>query len=68
MTWTDKRSRIARLQRAQRRWAWEDRTRGYPPYGIRKPHRRAIRHHKQFKEGLFTLGVCIVLALVVTGQ
>jgi hypothetical protein len=62
MSWTDK-------HRAQRRWAYEDRARDVSPYGIRKPSRRpAKRSNKQFKEGLFTLGVCVMLALVVTGQ
>jgi hypothetical protein len=67
MSWTDKRSRIARLQRAQRRWAWEDRSRGYTTYRNGRPHytvssRRVGREKQQLKET-----VLIVCVLAIAG-
>jgi hypothetical protein len=66
---TDRALRKARLAAARLRWGREDRERGYMnvrPY--RPAYKRVRRKEQQFKEALFTLGICIVMVLAVMGQ
>jgi hypothetical protein len=65
---TDKIAKQARLAAARKRWAWEDRQRGYTTYRNGRPHytvssRRVGRQKQQLKET-----VLIVCVLAIAGM
>jgi hypothetical protein len=61
MTWTDNRSRIARLNRAQRQIdAQYGRTSRYTVYRNGRPYKRSRRDAQQLKESLLMVGVVIL--------
>lgn len=66
---SEQRHRNARLRAAQKRWALEDRQRGYTTYRNGRPYRPAVRKPGQLVDTLITvigslvLGICLGLAL-----
>ena len=55
--------RNARLKAAQRRWAREDRERGYTTFRGGRPYKPAKRDAQQLKENLLVLGAVLLVCI-----